>query len=101
MSPAGEVAGVFIGVGFLMLCSIFTYWFYQIASMTKAHASRENKIELLEELLIDKVAKKKGIDLDKETMKREIFKQSKKSMRRRLQDEIYDEMFGKDKEDKE
>lgn len=100
---AGEVfvqaGGLFLGLGLMVVMFVVAYMFYQVARGIKTMIDKDEKYELFEEMLVDKVAKKKGIDLNKELMKRNVFKQQRKSLRRKLQEEIYEEMFGKDKEE--
>ena len=97
-SEIASVGSVFLGIGVMVVLFVMAYLFYQIARLFKPMADKEWKYELYEELVLDKVAKKKGIDLEKEYMKREI--RRKKTLRRRLEEEMIEEMFGKEKEDK-
>jgi len=90
---------VFLGIGGMVLFLVAAYLTYQIARLWKQIADKESKYDLLEALLLDKVAKKKGIDLEKESIKREIYTARKKTFRKKLQEEMFSEMFGK--EDKE
>lgn len=92
------VAGVFMGIGGMMMMFVMTYLIYQFARIIKPIADKETKFELFEGMVLDKVAKKKGIDLEKEVLKREIMKKNKKNFRRRIEEEVYDEIFPKNKE---
>ena len=98
LEAAQAVGGIFIGIGGMVVLFVMAYMFYQISRLFKPMADKEWKYELYEEMVLDKVAKKKGIDLEKEYMKREI--RRKKTLRRRLEEEMIEEMFGKEKEDK-
>ena len=95
-----EVGSIFIGIGAMVVFFVLAYLLYQFSRIIKATADKEWKYELFEEMMLDKVAMKKGINLDKEMLKRDAMKIQRKSLRRKLADEIYDEMFGKDKEEK-
>ncbi len=67
----------------------------------KTDADLEEKYNLLTECLIDRVANKKGIDLKKELLERNIFRTQGKSLRKKLREQIYEEMFGKEEEQNE
>lgn len=97
---APDIGGLFVGMGVLVVCIVGSYWLYQLARMYRSMIDKEVKYDLLEEMTLDRLAKKKGIDLEKEVLKRDVFRQKKKSYRRKIQEEIYEELFGKDKEEK-
>ena len=97
----GAVSGLFIGIGGLIVMLVFAYFFYQIGKMFQSIREKEDKYELLEEMALDKMAKGKGIDLRKEELKRNVFRVQKKSFRRRVEEEVYAELFPKDKKDEE
>lgn len=85
-----------IGLGVLFLCGIMSYLLYQIARFYQQIADTEERYNVFEQCLLDKVAAKKGIDINKEIMKQSIFKKSKHNIRSRLRQEMYEEMFGKE-----
>lgn len=94
------IGEIFVGLGTLIIAGVMSYIFYRIyikiAQFFDVIINRELKYELVEEAMLNKVASKKGIDLDKELIKRRIMSDpNKKSMRRKLEDEVYEEMFGK------
>ena len=92
-----EVKKMLAELGVLILCCVFAYWFYHIARSQKMEADREQNLFILEEMAMKKYATKKGIDMDKELMKKAIFQQKKKNFRKRIEEEIYDDLFGKGK----
>ncbi|MBU1173595.1 MAG: hypothetical protein KKD44_28840, partial [Proteobacteria bacterium] len=59
----------------------------------------DEKYGLMEEIGLDRIAKKKGIDLRVEVMKRTLFNKSEKDFKKKLNEEIYDEIFGKGKKE--
>ena len=81
-----ETTNVFIGIGAMTLLFVLAYMFYQLTRGFKFVADVEEKYSILEELGLDKTAKKKGIDLNKEIMKRRILNTRTKSFRRRIED---------------
>jgi hypothetical protein len=97
-SQSVNFGGLFVGIGILVFMLVLSYLFWQLARMYRFQADKENKYCLLEELNLDKIAKKKGFDLEKEMIKRETYR--KKSFRKRVEQEVYEEMFGKEKDDK-
>ena len=54
---------------------------------------KEAKYGVLEECGLDIIAKQRGIDLDKELIKRKVIDTQKKSIRKKIESEIYDYMF--------
>ncbi len=95
---------LFAGVGIMVLTFVIAYIFYRIyiklAQFLDVIFNREAKYEILEESFLDKIGEKHGVNLDKELIKRKMLEKRKKSFRRKLEEEIYDEMFGKEKESK-
>ena len=89
--------GIFLGIGVFLVLVVIAYMLYQFARNLKFSTDKEAKYSLLEEIGLEKVATKKGIDLCKEAVKREVIQ--KKNFRKRVEDEIYDELF-KDGENK-
>lgn len=94
------IGDMFMGIGAMVLMFVLAYFMYQIARMISTLADKENKYEMYEEMVLTEHAKKKGYDLDKEAIKRSILPKKKRSFRRRVEQEMYDQMFGKDKKDK-
>lgn len=91
----GEVSGFFFGIGMLMVLGVIAWFFYILfIKLFEPTVRLENKKDFLEEVLIDKIAKKKGYDLELLALERNV-KQSK-SFRKRLSEEIISEFFGKE-----
>ena len=88
-----ETAGLFIGIGGLVLLSSVAYWMYQVTRIVKVDADKEERIVTLELMAIDKFAEKKGYDIDKHLVKNKLF--AKPSFRKKLERQIMVEMFGK------
>ena len=99
-----DIGSVFIGIGTLICSLVLAYIMYRFyvkfAQYIDVIINREAKYEILEECFLDKIAVKKGIDLNKELVRRKMFDDTKKkSFRRKIEEQIYEDMFGK--EDKE
>lgn len=63
--------------------------------------NRVSKECILEEVFLDRIADKKGIDLNKELIKRNMLKDTRrKSLGRRIQDQIYEDMFSDENKSK-
>ncbi len=65
--------------------------------MLDSWINKDIKYSLLEEMKLDEIAKKKGIDLDKELSKRQLDIDKSKSFRKKLEEEVFKEMFEKSK----
>lgn len=96
-----NIGSIFMGIGSLIVMCVFayvTYRFYiKITQFLDVVINKEAKYEILQEAFLDNIAKKKGIDLTKELVKRKMFENTKKrSIRKRIEDQIYEDMFGKE-----
>ena len=101
-----RIGDIFIGIGSLA-CSILVMWilyrvYLKFIQYIDTILNRAMKYEILEEAYLDKIGKKRGIDLNKELIKKEIIKnKSKVSLRKKISDEVFKEMFGKEEKEKE
>ncbi len=96
---AGELlAGFGVLIFLLVMTAIIYRLFKVIIDYLTVLYNRESKYEILEEQFLNQVAAEKGIDLDKELLKRNIIRKERKSFRRKIEDDIYEKMFGKEKE---
>ena len=98
-----NIGAVFAGIGSLIMVGISMYIFYRIyikfCQWFDVIINRDTKYLLIEDVVLNKIAKEKGIDLDKELIKREMLRDvSKKSVRRKIEEQIYNELF-KDKKE--
>ena len=104
IEPA-SAGDLFIGIGGLAVLLVMAYCIYRlfikIIQFMDVFYNREAKYEILEEVFLDKVGKSKGIDLDKELIRKKmIIERSPKTFRKRINEKILEEMFGKENEDK-
>ena len=93
-----SIVGIFTDVGVFLLLCVAAYFLYQVAKRSKFLTDKEFKYELMEEMALDKFAKKKDIDLTKEDIKRNIMK--KKTFRKEVEEELINDFFEKKKENK-
>ena len=94
---ASEIFGLLVGFTFLIAVSGFIYFYYRIFRPLIASMDMECKYLLLEELKLEKIAGKAGYDLEKELQKRKIIQKNKKDIAAKVKEELYDELFGKQK----
>ena len=96
-----DPAGMFAGIGFLIVSLTFAYILYRFyvkfCDWLDVAINKDMKYVILEEKHLDKVAKAKGIDLEEELLKREVIKKRKKSFRKKVEEKVFEEMFGKEK----
>lgn|SRR3990167_8734805 len=84
------------GLGFLivMVAFIYIYVVYLFLRVFKQSADLEDRLNLLEILVVDKKAKDLGFDLEKEKLKSLLLHQAgKKSIRSQLKRQILEEYF--------
>ncbi len=103
-----NIGSVFTGIGALLVSIVLAYCIFRLfmilTDFLKILYNRQSKYELLEGSFLDSIAAKKGIDLNKELAKRNIISpinKKTKSFRKKLEEQIYEEMFGKQEKDKE
>jgi len=91
---------IFASIGILVLCCFFSWVLYQIFRSLRDTNNTEQLYEVAHQTGIRKYFNKKGIDLDKEVMKQGYINRmkNKRSVRRRLEYEVYKDMFGDDKD---
>lgn len=95
-----EIGNIFIGLGAMTLSLVIAYIFYRLyiklIQFIDVIVHKEIKYAIIEEETLSNIAKKKGIDLDKELIKREVFKKKEKNFRKKVEEQVYEEMFGKE-----
>jgi len=89
--------GLFLGFGAMVLLLIVSWWFYQLGRTFKSEADIEERYAVIEERTLCNLAKKKNIDIDKELARKKLFRPTK-SIRRKMRNQVYEELFGKEKE---
>lgn len=98
-----NVGSIFAGIAALIVSIVLVYLlarlFMVILRYFEVLYSREAKYELLEEKFLDDIAMEKGIDLDKELLKRNILRKERKSFRAKIEDEMYNRMFPKEEKE--
>lgn len=99
VEPANAGA-IFVGIGALAISLVTCYIFYRLyikfIQYIDLIINTEAKFSILEESFLDKIAKEKGIDLNKELIKRNMLQSENKkpkSFRAEIEKQIYNEMF--------
>jgi len=99
-----SVGGIFVGIGTLAVSLVLVYIFYRLYIKLVQYVdliiNKEAKYSILEESFLDKIAKEKGIDLNKELIKKDMLEKEKKSFRKEIEKQIYNEMFPENKSEK-
>jgi len=72
-----DIGFVFVGMSALMVSGCIAWFFMNIVRGMRFEIERDNRYYVFEIALLNKIAGKKGIDLDKETKKLELIKRSK------------------------
>jgi len=97
-----NLGGAFMGLGMLTIACVAAWLLYRLYDkLTKYFdvvINREAKYGILEEVMLDNIAQKKGIDLNKELVRKNMFdnKKRKFSFRRKVEEQIYEAAFGKE-----
>jgi len=94
----------FAGIGFMIFFISIASIIFHSNKYIKINVEKENRYSVFEELVLNDMASKKGYDLEKEVLKRENRDKNtkyRKTIRRKIEEEAYEKMFGeKEKEDK-
>lgn len=89
---------IFASIGICAVLCVFAWGLYQIFRSYKSMNDKEEMYGAAERTALQNYGvKKKGIDITKEMLKRKILVKKEKSFRRKLEEEVYDDFFGKDK----
>ena len=86
-------SAIFMWIGFGAMFLAIAYMIYQFARVWGNIMDVDQRYSLLEIVLIDKIALKKGIDLNKEEEKKRLLKTN--NFRKKMRDQMLVEMFGK------
>lgn len=93
-----SIGGAFVGIGAMVFFIVLAYGFYHISRAFKQLSDKEEAYDTLELSLLNEVALKKGIDITKEIEKRNMVRSKRRNFRKRIEEEVYTEMFGKDQD---
>lgn len=91
-----EAMGIFVGLGAFVLFLVGSYLAYQIARIYRGIADLDERENTVKILAIDDLAKKKGIDIKKHLVEESIYR--RKSFRKKLEEEVINNFFRKDKD---
>ena len=96
-----SVGSAFIGIGLLAIFLVVAYFMYQFSRMFKQTADKEEVYEYAEIAAAEKTALKKGIDIEAERLKRDMYKKlaKKRTFRKELEREMIEQYFGKEKKE--
>jgi len=95
---------IFVGIGALIISIVAALIFYRfylkICQWFDLLINKEAKYSIIEEDCLQKIADKKGINLDAELRKINMLRSPSKNFRRKIEDQVFDEMFPEQKTDK-
>ena len=96
-TTAPNLGSIFTGFGALVLMLVAAYVFYRIykklCDYIDIDMNKDIKYSIIEEVMLDRIATKKGIDLKKEMLERQVLREKPKRIKQRLHEQIYDELF--------
>ena len=98
VDPANFVAAIGVLVCLLVVAFILYRFYLKFIQWLDVSINKDIKYALVEELALDKMAKAKGIDLDKELIKRRVIHEKRKDIQSKIKEKVYEEWFGKEKE---
>jgi len=68
-----------------------------VLNIFEAYYNKDIKYSIVEEKMLDDVAKEKGIDLDEILLKRNVLEKQQKSFRKKVEEEVFKKMFPEEK----
>lgn len=99
-----NIGSIFEGIVTVIFGCVVTWIIYRLylklIQVLDVTLNRLVKYELIEEFYLDKHAKKIGIDLDRELIKKKMLRKKSKSLQKRIHDEIMEDLFPKETETK-
>lgn len=97
-----NLGSIFVGVGSLIIAMTVAFlllrFFKPVIHWLDSAYHKELRYSLLEEKMLDDVAKEKGIDIEVELIKRNVLSKPKKSFRNKIEERVFEKMFPDDKE---
>lgn len=94
-----DMTGLFMGIGGMVLLGTASYLLYKfvmpVIEANSVQMDKQIKYDLFEILGLDKLASKKGFDLNKELLTRRVLAESKipKNTVNRMKDQVYNDLF--------
>ena len=99
-----NIGDVFMGIGSLFISLVVAFVLYRFyikaVQWFDIAINKDAKYSLMEEFFLDKMAKEKGINLDQELIKRNMMHTEKKNFRKKVEEKVFEEMWGKDEKRK-
>ncbi len=103
VEPA-NIGMVFAGIGSLIVAIVLVTLIVRFCKPAIAWIDniyhKDLKYSIVEEKMLDDIAKEKGIDLDGELLKRNILDKKDKNFRKKIEEQVFNKMFPEDPEDK-
>lgn len=108
MSPVyiENIGMAFVGIGVMVMCFVMSYFIYQFTRGIRASVDYDERYMALKHGLLNRLASKRNINLSdelktlaKDRISTQMFK--KTSFRKKLEKEMLEDLFGKEKEKKE
>lgn len=95
-----SIGSLFIGIGTMTVSLVMAYIFYRfylkLCQFFDLMIHRLSKEIIFQEAFLDRIALKKGIDLNKELIKKGLITEKAETFREKLLEEMWKEMFGKE-----
>ena len=92
-----SIGDIFVGFGVFLFIAVLSFiiWglYRKLIQWWSISINREIKYGLIEEVMLDETAKEKGIDLNKELLKRNVMRKHRKSIRQKIEDEMFKKTF--------
>lgn len=99
-----NIGNIFVGLGTLLVAIAFVVillkFFKPLISHMEIFYGRELRYGIVETAVLGEVAKQKGIDLEAEVIKRGVQDKKSKSFRKKIEEQVYEQIFGKEDEEK-
>ena len=99
-----NIGAIFFGLGSLIVACVGAYLLWKfikpIINWIEGLYRHDQKYWIVEEKMLDQVAKEKGINLDEELIKREVIQKKNKSFRKKIEEEVFKKMFPEESKQK-
>ncbi len=96
-----SVGSIFVGLG-AMVVSFVLAWimlrlFKPLCDWIQGIYNHDLRYWIVEDKMLEKIAREKGIDIEAELIKRSVISKKRKTFRRKIEEEVFNKMFPKEK----
>lgn len=98
-----NAGSIFVGVGAMVISLVLAYFIFRlfkpICNWMENYYNKDLRYNVIEEKMLDEIAKEKGIDIEAELIKRQVLVKPRKSFRGKIEEQVFEKMFPEEKDE--